>query len=150
MSYNARLTERLKILGITLTSKCLAAGSKQTATIDMGKFRRLVVVGVVQNTAATTTVPHATVKILDSTAKGTTASTSIVSHTMMSQTAGVMRSAILEIRDENVGKVTTRTNTGRFVRARVQWNTRPVQVGLIAIIGDSRFGAVSNTITTTA
>ena len=150
MSYPVNLTERLKIIGITLTSKCLAAGSKQTATIDMGLYRRLVVIGVVQNTAATTTVPHATVKILDSTAKGTTASTSIVRHTMMSQTAGVMRSAILEIRDEQLGKVTTRSGTGRFVRARVQWNTRPVQVGVLCIAGDSRFGALSNTVTTTA
>lgn len=148
MPYPVNLTERVKISTVILTSKCLAAGSKQTATIDMGKFRRLVAIGVVMNTAATTTVPHATIKILDSTAKGTTASTSIVSHTMMCQTAGAVRQAILEIRDEQVGKKTTRTNTGRFVRVRVQWNTRPVQVGCVAIAGDPRYGAQTNTVTT--
>jgi hypothetical protein len=151
MSYPTLLTERVKFSTIVLTSNCIdGGGSKQTATIDMGKFRRLVAIGVVQNTAATTTVPHATVKILDSTALGTCSGTAIVSHTMMSQTAGVMRSAILEIRDEQVGKQTARSHTGRFVRVRIVWGTRPAQVGCLAIAGDSRFGALSNTVTTTS
>ena len=147
MSYTAHLTQRLKLASLVMTSKCLVAGSKQTATIDMSLYRRIVVIGIVQNTLATTTAKHALIKIMDSTVTGTCATTAIVSGTCMSQTAGVMRSRVLEIRDENVGKVTTRSGTGRYVRVRGVYGTRGAQVALIVIAGDPRFGAQSNTVT---
>lgn len=150
MAYTVNLTERVKIVSPVMTSKCLTSGSKQTGTIDMGAFRRLMVIGMALSTAATTTVPHATVKILDSTAKGTCSGTAIVTHTIMAQTAGFMRPTILEIRDENVGKNTARANTGRYVRVRTVYGTRGTQVALVVIAGDPRFGPQSNTVTTTA
>ena len=147
MSYTAHLTERLKLHSLVMTSACDVTGSKQTATIDMSLYRRLLVIGLVQNSKETNTVPHATIKILDSTVTGTTATTSITSGTTMSQTAGVMRNRVLEIRDENVGKKTTRSGTGRYVRVRGVYGTRGAQVALIVIAGDPRFGAQSNTVT---
>lgn len=145
--YTSEATERIKIISQVMTSLCLASGSKQTATIDMGNFRRLVVLGAALGTAATTTVPHATIKIIDSTAAGTATGTAIVKTTIMCRTAGFARMKILEIRDENVGKVrSVRSTLGRFVRVRVITGTRPTQIAFAVIGLDARFEPHSNVV----
>jgi len=150
MPYNQSLTERVKILSTIMTSKCLVSSSKQTNTIDMSEFRRLVVIGQALGTAATSTVPHATIKILDSTAKGTVTSTAIVTGTIMSQTAGYARTRNLEIRAENVGQNCVGTTRGRYVRVRAIYGTRGAQVTMVVLGADPRYGAQSNTVTTTS
>lgn len=147
--YNAEATERIKILSTVLTSGVLAASnSRQTATIDMGNFRRLVVIGTVIGTAATTTVPHATIKILDSTALGSAVHTAIVSRTIMVQTAGLSKWKILEMRDEDITQniASPGSTIGRFVRVREVWGTRPTQIGFTVLGLDARFEPHSNTV----
>ena len=152
MPYNVEATERIKFTDTVFTSASIAAtSSKQTGTIDMGNFRRLVVLASVIGTAATNTGLHATIKILDSTAKGTVTKTAIVTNTVMCQTAGFARHKLLEIRAENVGKnCSVGTTRGRYVRARAIAGTRAAQFVITAIGVDPRFGPQSNTVTTTA
>ncbi len=151
MPYNVEATERIKFTDTIMTSASIAgASSKQTNTIDMGNFRRLVVVAQVVGTAASDTGNHARIKILDSTAKGTVTKTAIVTNTVMCQTAGFARTKILEIRAENVGQNCVGTTRGRYVRVRGVAGTRAAQMVIIAMGFDPRFGPQSNTVTTTA
>jgi len=150
MGYPVQQTERIKILDRIMTSKSLAASSKQTATIDMSEFRRLVVLSAALGTAGTNTCSHVTIKILDSTAKGTVTQTAIVTSTIMSQTAGYARYKAQEIRAENVGKNCVGATRGRYVRVRAIWATRPAQVAIAVLGCDPRYGPQSNTVTTTA
>ena len=150
MAYQQQATERVKILSTVLTSSIMAASdSKQTATIDMGNFRRLVVIATAQGTAALTTVPHATIKILDSTALGSAVHTAIVYATIMSQTAGFCRFKVLEMKSEDIAQniAAPGSTLGRFVRVREIWGTRPAQVGFTVIGFDARFEPNSNTVT---
>ena len=149
MPYNERGFERVKISGAIMTSLCLQAGSKQTATIDMGNFRRLLVISSALSTAATTTVPHATIKILDSTAAGSAVHTAVVKGTIMSQTAGYARFRYLEMESDDITQniAAPGTTLGRFVRVRVIYGTRATQIAVAAIGTDARFGPNSNTYT---
>jgi hypothetical protein len=147
MPYNQELTERIKITDRIFTSQCLTAGSKQTGTIDMGNFRRLVVLGAALGTTATTTSAHVTIKIIDSTAAGTATGTAIVKTTIACKTAGFPRYKILEITAEDVGKTrSVRTTLGRYVRVRVIYGTRGAQVALAVIGADARFEPHANTV----
>jgi hypothetical protein len=153
MAYPEQLTERLKIVDTVMTSKALQAGSKATTTIDMSNFRRMVVIAQALSTAATNTVPHATIKILDSTATGTATGTAIVTATIMSQTAGHARPRIIEVRSEQFGKQVASgplTTRGRYGRVRAVYGTRATQVAIVLLGGDPRHGPQSNTVTTTS
>lgn len=151
MPYNVEATERIKFTDTVMTSASIApTSSKQTNTIDMGNFRRLVVLASVIGTKGTNTGLHATIKILDSTAKGTVTKTAIVTNTVICQTAGFARHKLMEIRAENVGKNCVGTTRGRYVRVRGIAGTRAAQFVITAIGVDPRFGPQSNTVTTTA
>lgn len=152
MPYNVEATERIKFTDTVMTSASIAPkSSKQTNTIDMGNFRRLVVLTSVMGTAATSTGLHARIKILDSTAKGTVTKTAILTGTVAIQTAGFAKHTIMEIRAENVGKnCSVGTTRGRYVRVRGIAGTRAAQFVITAIGVDPRFGPQSNTVTTTA
>jgi len=153
MSYTEPLRERLKIVDTVTTSKCLTGGSKMTCTIDMSLFRRMMVIAQALSTNETTTVPHATVKILDSTAKGTATGTAIVTATIMAQTAGFARTRIFEVTSDQFGKNVTSgelTTRGRYGIVRAVYGTRGTQVSLVLIGADARHGPQSNTVTTTA
>jgi len=148
-----RLTERIKIVDTVTTSKCLQSGSAMTCTIDMALFRRMMVIAQALSTKETTTVPHATIKILDSTAKGTATGTAIVTNTIMCQTAGFARTKIFEVTSDQLGKNVSSgelTTRGRYARVRAVYGTRATQVSLVLIGADPRFGPQSNTVTTTA
>lgn len=149
MPYTEQAFERIKISGTIFTSKNLQAGSSQTATIDMGNFRRLIVISAAQGTAATTTVPHATIKILDSTAAGSAVHTAIVKGTIMSQTAGFARYRYLSMESDDITQniAAPGSTVGRFVRVRVIYGTRATQVAVAAIGMDPRFSPQSNTYT---
>jgi len=147
--YTAELTERLSVAGKVFTSTCLVTDSKQTATIDMGNFNRLTVLAAALGTKATNTVPHATVKILDSTATGSAVHTAIVAGTIMCQTAGYARYRYLEMDSEHICKniAAPGTTLGRFVRVRIIYGTRGTQVAFVALGGDARYEPHSNTVT---
>lgn len=153
MGYTEALTERLKIVDTVMTSKCLTTDSKATSTIDMGIFRRMVVIAQALGTAASDTGSHATIKVLDSTAKGTATGTAIVTNTITCRTAGFARTKIFEVRSEQFGKQVTAgplTTRGRYGVVRAVWATRPAQVSIVLLGGDARDGAQSNTVTTTS
>ena len=147
--YTSEATERISFAYRVMTSLCLQSGSKQSATIDMGNFRRLVVLSAALSTAATTTVPHATIKVLDSTQTGSAVHTAIASNTIMAQTAGFARFSAIEIRSEDITQniASPGSTLGRYVRVRAIYGTRAVQVA-VAVLGiDSRFEPNSNTVT---
>ena len=145
MSYTNEFFERVEILGrIASSAGMAAASSRQTATIDMGAFRRLVVLASATGTSARNTYPHAHISILDATVTGTCSGTAIATGTMLSGTIGVWDHAILEIRAEQVGKQTTRSGTGQLVRVRTRWGTKPAQVAVTVIGVDPRYTPRSN------
>jgi len=148
-----RLTERIKIVDTVTTSKCLVESSVATCTIDMSLYRRMVVIAQALSTNETTTVPHATIKILDSTAKGTATGTAIVTATIMCQTAGFARTRVFEVTSDQMGKNVTSgelTTRGRYGVVRAVYGTRGTQVSVVLIGADARNGPQSNTVTTTA
>ena len=147
MPYTEQITERLKLLTTVHTSGFMTATSKVTATIDMSKFARIMVFCSARSTAASTTQRDAYVKIVDAAATGTMASTSILSTSVIGNTAATPHQMLLELRSEQVGKKSKAAGMGRFVRVRVGAGTHRAGVVLAVFGGEQRYGPASQPVT---
>ena len=146
MGYTEALSEKLAIVGYVFSSTGFSGSSKETATIDMDKFRRALVIlqGKVDTTVATTN-GGLVMKLFDCTNTGKCASTAFMTCTglqLPTTTRGYQ--SIAEVRSEMLGKKTTRAGTGRFFRARVINGTLDAIANIIVLGGDCRYGPASD------
>ncbi len=147
MPYTEQITERLKLLTTVHTSGFMTATSKVTATIDMGRYSRILIFASARSTAAASTQRDAYVKVVDAAASGTMASTSILTASVVSSTAATPHQMLLELRSEQVGKKSKAAGMGRFVRVRVGAGTHRAGVVLAVFGGEQRYGPASQPVT---